>query len=491
MSFSLITTEPRKRFIIKISYPKKHASSLIDDSMDDHSQGSACKRRKVEGHAKPIVTGYWLDSTITLSQHKRNNVVDTNRNNKKEHSNTTTVSPADCLHSKKSFGKENLKVFPIESKDDVGCKKNENLGNDTSTPSSVKDGLKKNGGGEELMMNKEKKTPMERYKRLQCWAIVNRMITGKDGWALKNPLDLKCLKNKSLKMSDKLKAIGLKDIEAKLKFYSIPDEFAEDMRFVFYHGWLYPQRDVVHKIAMRLSDIFENKWMSLKEEWALEDRRLNKIHKRKKIVYQKSCDSGKDHSLSKIFNDQSNILNGSPNCRGRLKNYVGDVTVRLAKGPRMEKVGGSGKGEPAKRDGTLLNIGGQPSIQNLVCKYRSNVDDLQWARNGVTTTVINGESIPVVQDRIADAGMVGIDIIPLGVDKVFIRSTSEFLATAGAIVDVKNGRIVFQVSDEMVGFELENLMKGPALYSCCMIKDHDVKECFFASSTQYDLFDPF
>ena len=39
-----------------------------------------------------------------------------------------------------------------------------------------------------------------------------------------------------------------------------------------------------------------------------------------------------------------------------------------------------------------------------------------------------------------------------------------FLATAGAIVDVKNGRIVFQVSDEMVGFELENVMKGPALF---------------------------
>ena len=66
-----------------------------------------------------------------------------------------------------------------------------------------------------------------------------------------------------------------------------------------------------------------------------------------------------------------------------------------------------------------------------------------------------------------------------------------FLATAGAIVDVKNGRIVFQVSDEMVGFELENVMKGPALYSCCMIKDHDVKERFLTSSTQYDLFDPF
>ena len=65
-----------------------------------------------------------------------------------------------------------------------------------------------------------------------------------------------------------------------------------------------------------------------------------------------------------------------------------------------------------------------------------------------------------------------------------------FLATAGAIIDVKSGRIVFQVSDEMVGFGLENVMKGPALYSLCMIKDHDVKDRFLASSTQYDLFDP-
>ena len=43
----------------------------------------------------------------------------------------------------------------------------------------------------------------------------------------------------------------------------------------------------------------------------------------------------------------------------------------------------------------------------------------------------------------------------------------------------------------MVGFELENIMKGPALYSYCMIEDHKVKERFLASSTQYDLLDPF
>jgi len=36
----------------------------------------------------------------------------------------------------------------------------------------------------------------------------------------------------------------------------------------------------------------------------------------------------------------------------------------------------------------------------------------------------------------------------------------------------------------MVGFELENVMKGPVVYSCFMIKDHKVKDRFLASSTQ-------
>jgi hypothetical protein len=65
-----------------------------------------------------------------------------------------------------------------------------------------------------------------------------------------------------------------------------------------------------------------------------------------------------------------------------------------------------------------------------------------------------------------------------------------FLATVGAIIDVKGGRIVFQVSDERVGFEMESLNKDPSDYSCCMIDDHSVKEHFLASSTQYDLPDP-
>jgi len=66
-----------------------------------------------------------------------------------------------------------------------------------------------------------------------------------------------------------------------------------------------------------------------------------------------------------------------------------------------------------------------------------------------------------------------------------------FLATAGAIIDVKGGRVVFQVGDERVEFEMASLIEDPAVYSCSMIDDHSMKECFLTSSTQYDLFDPF
>jgi len=50
-----------------------------------------------------------------------------------------------------------------------------------------------------------------------------------------------------------------------------------------------------------------------------------------------------------------------------------------------------------------------------------------------------------------------------------------FLATAGAIVDVKGARIAFRVSDKMVGFGMETVNKDPFDFSCCMIDDHSVK----------------
>ncbi|MCI01589.1 sulfate transporter [Trifolium medium] len=66
---------------------------------------------------------------------------------------------------------------------------------------------------------------------------------------------------------------------------------------------------------------------------------------------------------------------------------------------------------------------GNPSTK-LVHKYRSNANDVKWARQGVVATVKYGEAIPVVQAQIADAGFQNLHIIPLGADKVFIHSLS-------------------------------------------------------------------
>jgi len=61
-----------------------------------------------------------------------------------------------------------------------------------------------------------------------------------------------------------------------------------------------------------------------------------------------------------------------------------------------------------------------------------------------------------------------------------------FLTTAGAIIDVKNGRLAFNVGKETVEFDLAKLMKNPSIKdSCCMVDiiDRCVEECSLASTT--------
>jgi len=70
------------------------------------------------------------------------------------------------------------------------------------------------------------------------------------------------------------------------------------------------------------------------------------------------------------------------------------------------------------------NVVVQPKM-HLIPKYRSSEKDLSWASKGVVLTMLNGEVIPVLQRRIYDAGFETINIIPLGADKVFLRSTDD------------------------------------------------------------------
>ena len=61
-----------------------------------------------------------------------------------------------------------------------------------------------------------------------------------------------------------------------------------------------------------------------------------------------------------------------------------------------------------------------------------------------------------------------------------------FLATAGAIIDVKHGKLAFNVGKETVEFDLVKLMKNPSIKdSCCMVDiiDSCLEECSLASTT--------
>ena len=63
--------------------------------------------------------------------------------------------------------------------------------------------------------------------------------------------------------------------------------------------------------------------------------------------------------------------------------------------------------------------------QIFVPKYTSLDSDMSWVAKGVVVSVLNGDAIPVLQRRIFDAGFVNLVIIPMGADKVFLRSLDD------------------------------------------------------------------
>ncbi|GAU33774.1 hypothetical protein TSUD_393360 [Trifolium subterraneum] len=102
----------------------------------------------------------------------------------------------------------------------------------------------------------------------------------------------------------------------------------------------------------------------------------------------------------------------------------------VCKGNQLEKIGSVG----AQDKGASVNTGSlvKPSMKGnmmdarvYVRKYKTAVEDVQWAQKGVVASVINGEAISVVYNRIVDAGFQELTIIPMGADKVFVKSTTE------------------------------------------------------------------
>ena len=63
------------------------------------------------------------------------------------------------------------------------------------------------------------------------------------------------------------------------------------------------------------------------------------------------------------------------------------------------------------------------SSTKFIIKYRPNVKDVDWDQDGVVAIVSNGESIPVLQQRILDVGFKNLNIIPMGADKVLLKAS--------------------------------------------------------------------
>ena len=144
-------------------------------------------------------------------------------------------------------------------------------------------------------------------------------------------------------------------------------------------------------------------------------------------------------------------------------------------------------------DKAMCDLGASVSLLPLSLFNRIGIGELKPTE--VTLKLVDRTNIhPVgfIEDIPIEIGGIYIptDFVVLDMDEdkeVPILLGRPFLATAGAVIDVKGGQIAF----EMVGFRMEIVNLEPFYFPRCMIDDHSVKERFLASSTQHDLFDPF
>ncbi|CAI8587705.1 unnamed protein product [Vicia faba] len=291
-------TKPRKRLIVKLSYPPGSRKRDSDSCGTDEN-----KRRKIQDSVRPTVTCYWVDSnyrtkTTPLSQPKDNNIAVENKN---QVSNTLMSQPKDSniiVENKEMIENQVSNTVMSQPKDsNIAVENKKMIKNQVtntvmSQPKAVenKKMIKNQFSKTEIDFNGQKessrlctktasvtrpeectlKKPMDCIKRRECWLILKRMLVGRDGWDLKDP--------PMRAMVDKSKAIGLKEIERKMRLYATPGEFASDMRLVFSNAMLmYPPRHHIYQIAKKFSDNFEHKWKSLKATWKLEDRKRRRL----------------------------------------------------------------------------------------------------------------------------------------------------------------------------------------------------------------------
>lgn len=131
-------------------------------------------------------------------------------------------------------------------------------------------------------------------------------------------------------------------------------------------------------------------------------------------------------------------------------------------------------------DKALLDLGASISLMPLVVCKRLNLGDmqpirmsLQSADRSVKYPIGILEDIPVrIRQLYIPTDFVIMDIKED--EEILILLGRPFLSTAGAMIDVKKGKMNFKVGDEKVEFILSKFLKAPAMDdSCCEIDIFD------------------
>ena len=189
-------------------------------------------------------------------------------------------------------------------------------------------------GTVEAQEEKNPKMELDHLKKIQCSVTLKRLMVHPDGWPFKKPANGRKALDEVQDYSDVVSKplLYLETIKWKLEkgLYKKTDEFAGDIRILFCNAMLhYPKKHQVHKIAAKLSELFETKWKSLEEKWDAEkekakggDEKRKPLERVKDVcVGVKACGSvthkvGKKRKLS---NEEKNMYLDSSTCRGSSK----------------------------------------------------------------------------------------------------------------------------------------------------------------------------
>jgi len=106
---------------------------------------------------------------------------------------------------------------------------------------------------------------------------------------------------------------------------------------------------------------------------------------------------------------------------------VGSVLVKVRDRKQPGEEGDGGENGAVRLEGHVGRLASTDKSvlqTRLLQKYRSCEEDFKWVTRGLIGTVTDGTAIPIIQNRVEDAGFKDIDVIPLGADKVFVHSLS-------------------------------------------------------------------